>query len=152
MDTRINPQITEIKYNDYTQEYEMWTTDKFYFKFKSIPYTEYIEQVKSIISKEEHKMDQPHYRLYSSIEGHPYDLIVSTFNPTDIFNPLDECILQKELQHSRYLVIENIDNSDNVIYLGFGNKIDYLQFKRLLLECVQENITFTQKRSDQLRR
>lgn len=29
-----SPQVNHVKYNPYSDEYEMWTTDNYYFKYK----------------------------------------------------------------------------------------------------------------------
>lgn len=138
MDTREHPQINHIKYNDWTHEYEMWTKDNFYFKFQVIPYEEYINSVKEIIQREEDKMEQEHYRLYAALESKPYEHIVTSPKITDLFIPMDVFILQKDIKHSRYLVIHGGPQGDNPIYLGFGDKIDYLTFKKTQLEEIQE--------------
>lgn len=139
MDTRLNPQISRIKYNDYSKEYEIWTTDNYYFKFNSVPYTDYINEVHNIVTQEEHKMQGTHYRLYASINGEPYMHIMTNSNILELFVPLDEFILNQEVPHSRYLIIEGSDQGDTPIYLGFGNKLDYLKFKKQQLEPLQNN-------------
>lgn len=129
MDTRLNPQVKEISFNDWTSEYTFKTSDGWELKFTSIPYTEYIQSVRNIISMEEHRMNGDHFRLYASLEAKPYEHIVTSRNIQDLFIPMDIFILNKEVIHSKYLVIWNHNNGDEPIYLGYGDKVDYLKFK-----------------------
>lgn len=138
MDTRLNPQISRIHYIDQTHEYEIWTSDNFYFRFNSVSYQEYIESVRNIITEGSNNMDGTHYRLYASLQGEPYTEITSSPNITHLFIPMDIFILQQEHQHSRYLIIQGGPNGDTPIYLGFGDKIDYLKFKQQQLEALKE--------------
>ncbi len=138
MDTRLNPQIERIHYIDYTKEYEIWTKDKFYFKFSAIPYQEYLDSVHKIITEGSNNMTGTHYRLYASLNGEPYNEIVSSPELVHLFIPMDVFILQQEHKHSRYLIIEGGPQGDTPIYLGFGDKVDYLKFKQQHLEVLNE--------------
>ena len=34
LDIKESPQINHIKFNPYNEDFEMWTSDNYYFKFK----------------------------------------------------------------------------------------------------------------------
>ena len=88
-------------------------------------------------------MKGDHYRLYIS-DDTQYNHIKTSSDINEIFKPMDQRILHDEIQHARYLVIENKDGGDFPIYLGFGDKVDYIKFKEQ--HSNKDNIQFTKKK------
>lgn len=137
MDTREHPQISRISYSDQYKSYDIYTKDNFHLSFGIIPYTEYYDQIRDIIMKD--SMNKDHYRLYIATQERNYELSVQSKDVTDIFDKMDDMILNNEYRHNKYLLIQNHDDADDPIYLGYGNKLDYLRFKKSHLESFQKD-------------
>lgn len=137
MDTREHPQISRISYNDQYQSYDIYTKDNFHLSFGAVPYMEYCEQMKGIINND--KINSNSYRLYIASHEEGYKLFINSQNVMDAFNLMDDMILNRECRHNKYLLIQNHDDTDDPIYLGYGNKIDYLKFKKSHLESFQKD-------------
>lgn len=136
MDTREHPQISRISYNDQYKSYDIYTKDNFHLSFGYIPYAEYYEQVKSMIERD--SMND-HYRLYVASHETGYSLTVRSRDVMEVFDKMDDMILNNEYRHNKYLLIQNHDDADDPIYLGYGDKIDYLKFKKSHLESFQKD-------------
>jgi hypothetical protein len=54
-----NPQLNHIKYDAWSNRYEMWDAEGNYYSFAAMPYTEAIEKglVKKLVKKKENKIE-----------------------------------------------------------------------------------------------
>lgn len=136
MDTREHPQITRISYNDQFKSYDMFTSDNYRFSFGVISYEEYCKQISNTIYNDTNKG----YKLYIATEHQSYTLSLISDDIISLFPVLDNMILDNEYYHNRYLIIF-YDNEPSLIYHGFGNKLDYLRFKKQILENIPKSST-----------
>lgn len=136
MDTREHPQINRISYNDQSKSYDIYTSDNYHLFFNIIPYDDYCNQIKDMILSD----NSEGYRLYIATKDFSYSIHSITDDITDLFPILDQMILDNEYHHNRYLIIYN-KNCPSLVYLGFGNKLDYLRFKKQILENIQKDST-----------
>lgn len=68
------------------------------------------------------------YRLYTDF-GKGYINDIKTNEITELFKRLDTLILEEYHKYCRYLVIENKNEADFPIFLSYGDKERYLEFK-----------------------
>jgi hypothetical protein len=83
------------------------------------------------------------YRLYI---GHDYRYTdenkIKSNDINYILQQLDYCILTQKMKRTKYLLIENRNNQDQVIFLNYGDEQNYLDFKKGILMMKEQEKHF----------